>query len=152
MTKELKQVRTSIAAVLVAGAMLVGGAVGLAAAALADDEPVGSPPTADRIEPQDALETAAAASAANPPSGGAPDEPRPPDVSPAPAMVGEPTINAAEAGRIAAAHVGGRVDDVERDADDGAAWEVDVYAPEGEYEVYVDAMGAVVRSLGPYTD
>jgi uncharacterized membrane protein YkoI len=59
-------------------------------------------------------------------------------------------ISSAEAGRIAAAHVGGRVDDVERENDYGAYWEVDVYAPQGEYTIYVSASGQIVRVEGPF--
>jgi uncharacterized membrane protein YkoI len=67
----------------------------------------------------------------------------------APPAAGTP-ITAAEAGRIAAAHVGGRVDDVERENDYGAYWEVDVYAPDGEYTIYVSASGRIVRVDGPF--
>lgn len=59
-------------------------------------------------------------------------------------------ISSAEAGRIAAAHVGGRVDDIERDNDYGAYWEVDVYAPNGEYTIYVSATGQIVKVEGPF--
>lgn len=59
-------------------------------------------------------------------------------------------ISSDEAGRIAAAHVGGRVDDVERENDYGAYWEVDVYAPQGEYTIYVSATGQIVRVDGPF--
>lgn len=58
-----------------------------------------------------------------------------------------------EAGRIAAMHVGGRVDTIHpENGDYGAAWDVDVYAPDGEYTVYVSATGAVVRVEGPFRD
>lgn len=57
------------------------------------------------------------------------------------------------AGRIAASHVGGRVDTIHpENGDHGAAWDVDVYAPDGEYTVYVSATGAVVRVEGPFED
>lgn len=61
-------------------------------------------------------------------------------------------ITRAQAGQIAARHVGGVVDHIERDDDFGAAWEVDVTTPRGEYEVYVSATGRVVRVLGPFRD
>jgi uncharacterized membrane protein YkoI len=70
-----------------------------------------------------------------------------PTTSPPP---GTTPISADEAGRIAAAHVGGRVDDVERENDYGAYWEVDVYAPRGEYTIYVSATGQIVRVEGPF--
>jgi Ca2+-binding RTX toxin-like protein len=63
---------------------------------------------------------------------------------------GTSPISSAEAGRIAAAHVGGRVDDIERENDYGAYWEVDVYAPQGEYTIYVSAAGQIVRVDGPF--
>jgi len=70
--------------------------------------------------------------------------PRPP--------AGGATITAQRAGEIAAAHVGGVVDDIERETDYGAAWEVDVYAPNGEYTIYVSATGQIVRVEGPFRD
>jgi hypothetical protein len=63
------------------------------------------------------------------------------------------SITAEEAGLIAAAHVGGTVDDVYvEDGDHGAAWDVDVYAPDGEYTIYVSSTGEVVHVDGPYRD
>jgi uncharacterized membrane protein YkoI len=60
-------------------------------------------------------------------------------------------ITQAQAGQIAARHVGGGVvDHIEREDDYGAAWEVDVYTARGEFEVYVSATGQVVRVLGPF--
>jgi hypothetical protein len=59
------------------------------------------------------------------------------------------TISAQRAGEIAAAHVGGRVDQVEPETDYCAAWEVEVYAPDGEYVIYVSATGEIVRVVGP---
>jgi uncharacterized membrane protein YkoI len=70
--------------------------------------------------------------------------------SSAPPTTGTTPITADEAGRIAVAHVGGRVDDVERENDYGAYWEVDVYAPQGEYTIYVSATGQIVRVEGPF--
>jgi Ca2+-binding RTX toxin-like protein len=67
--------------------------------------------------------------------------------SPAPA--GGTTITAQRAGEIAAAHVNGRVDQIEPERDYGAAWEVEVYAPDGEYVIYVSATGEIVRVVGP---
>lgn len=61
-------------------------------------------------------------------------------------------ISSAQAGQIAARHVGGTVDHIEREDDHGAAWEVDVITSSGEYEVYVSATGQVVRVLGPFAD
>jgi uncharacterized membrane protein YkoI len=61
------------------------------------------------------------------------------------------TIGREEAGRIAAAHLGGgSVDDISRESDYGAAWDVDVYAPDGDYTVYVSANGEVLRVDGPW--
>lgn len=68
--------------------------------------------------------------------------------SPSPA--GGTTISSQRAGEIAAAHVDGRVDQVERETDYGAAWEVEVYAPDGEYDIYVSATGEIVRVDGPF--
>ncbi|MFN3217342.1 MAG: hypothetical protein ACE367_12675 [Acidimicrobiales bacterium] len=68
--------------------------------------------------------------------------------SPTPA--GGTTISAQRAGEIAAAHVDGRVDQIERETDYGAAWEVEVYAPDGEYDIYVSATGEIVRVDGPF--
>lgn len=63
------------------------------------------------------------------------------------------SITAEEAGLIAAAHVGGTVDDVDVEhGDHGAAWDVDVYAPDGEYTIYVSSTGEVVHVDGPYRD
>jgi uncharacterized membrane protein YkoI len=71
----------------------------------------------------------------------------------APATPTATVITASQAGQIAARHVGGGVvDHIEREDDYGAAWEVDVYTPRGEYEVYVSATGRVVRVLGPFAD
>lgn len=70
--------------------------------------------------------------------------------SSAPPATGTTPITADEAGRIAVAHVGGRVDDIERENDYGAYWEVDVYAPRGEYTIYVSATGQIVRVEGPF--
>jgi glucose/arabinose dehydrogenase len=62
-------------------------------------------------------------------------------------------VSADEAGRIAAAHVGGVVDTIHaEDGDHGAAWDVDVYAPDGEYTIYISATGEVVHVEGPYRD
>ncbi|MGF1470524.1 MAG: PepSY domain-containing protein [Rubrobacteraceae bacterium] len=60
-------------------------------------------------------------------------------------------VTAEQAGEIAAAHVGGTVDTIHReeDGDYGAAWDVDVYAPDGEYTIYVSATGEVVYQEGP---
>lgn len=63
---------------------------------------------------------------------------------------GGTTISAQRAGEIAAAHVDGVVDDIERENDYGAYWEVDVYAPQGEYTIYVSASGRIVRVEGPF--
>jgi hypothetical protein len=41
---------------------------------------------------------------------------------------------------------------VYREDDFGAAWEVEVSTPEGEYDVYVNAAGDVVRVDGPFPD
>ena len=62
------------------------------------------------------------------------------------------TIDAQQAGQIAAAHVGGTVDTVHRESggDYGAAWDVDVYSDEGEYIVYVSATGEVTHVEGPF--
>jgi uncharacterized membrane protein YkoI len=68
--------------------------------------------------------------------------------SPPPA--GGTTVSAQRAGEIAAAHVGGRVDEIEPERDYGAAWEVEVYAPDGEYVIYVSASGEIVRVDGPF--
>jgi uncharacterized membrane protein YkoI len=62
-------------------------------------------------------------------------------------------ITAEQAGRIAVALVGGSVDTIHpEDGDHGAAWDVDVYAPDGEYTIYVSSAGEVVRVDGPYRD
>lgn len=73
------------------------------------------------------------------------------DAASEPADPGQ-TINARQAGEIAAAHVGGTVDTVhrERGGDHGAAWDVDVYSDEGEYIIYVSATGEVVHVEGPF--
>lgn len=77
----------------------------------------------------------------------------------APEPVAEPapepqTVDSKQAAEIAASHVGGTVDSVQREADGdyGAAWDVDVYSPEGEYTIYVSEFGEVVRVEGPFTD
>jgi uncharacterized membrane protein YkoI len=62
------------------------------------------------------------------------------------------TISAEQAGQIAAAHVRGTVDTVHAEDEYGAAWDVDVYAPDGEYTVYVSSTGEVVRVEGPFRD
>jgi len=61
-------------------------------------------------------------------------------------------VDAQRAGEIAAGHVGGTVSEVYREDDYGAAWEVAVYAAEGEYDVYVNSAGDVIRADGPYVD
>jgi len=61
-------------------------------------------------------------------------------------------ITAEQAGEIAAAHVGGTVDTVSAETDCGAAWDVDVYAPDGEYTLYIGATGEIVRVDGPFND
>lgn len=61
-------------------------------------------------------------------------------------------ISRRQAGSIAAAHVGGTVDSIERENDYGAAWDVDVYAPDGEYTIYVSGTGEIVRIEGPFRD
>lgn len=63
---------------------------------------------------------------------------------------GGTSISAQRAGEIAAAHVDGRVDQIEPERDYGAAWEVEVYAPDGEYVIYVSATGQIVRVDGPF--
>jgi len=68
-----------------------------------------------------------------------------------PPPIGSP-ISAQRAGVIAATHVAGVVDDIERDNDDGAYWEVDVYSSRGEYTVYVTATGQVLLVEGPFRD
>ncbi|MFN3217339.1 MAG: hypothetical protein ACE367_12660 [Acidimicrobiales bacterium] len=74
--------------------------------------------------------------------------PEPPATAPASGT----TITRQQAGAIAAAHVGGTVDSVERESDYGAAWEAEVYAPDGEYTIYVSATGQIVRVEGPFRD
>ena len=61
-------------------------------------------------------------------------------------------ISAERAGQIAAAHVNGTVDSVDREwgGDYGAKWDVDVYSPEGEYIIYVSSSGEIVHVEGPY--
>jgi Peptidase propeptide and YPEB domain len=61
-------------------------------------------------------------------------------------------IGREEARQIAANHVGGTAKAVYREDDFGAAWEVEVSTPEGEYDVYVNAAGDVVRVDGPFPD
>ena len=78
-----------------------------------------------------------------------------PAPAPAPTTASRPSsdgIGAQEAGPIAAAHVGGTVDTVTAETDYGAAWDIDVYAPNGEYTIYVSSSGAIVRVEGPFTD
>lgn len=99
----------------------------------------GAPPT-----------TAAAAPAVDPPVAPSPSAPASvPPTSAGPGTI-PGTISAEQAGQIAAAHVGGTVDSVYADDDYGAAWDVDVYAPDGEYTIYVSSSGEVVRVDGPY--
>jgi outer membrane biosynthesis protein TonB len=74
--------------------------------------------------------------------------PEPPATAPASGT----TITRQQAGAIAAAHVGGTVDSIDRESDYGAAWDVDVYAPDGEYTIYVSATGQIVRIEGPFRD
>ena len=73
---------------------------------------------------------------------------------PAPEPAQAQTIDAQQAGEIAASHVGGTADSVSREADGdyGATWDVDVYAPDGEYTIYVSATGEIVRVEGPFKD
>ncbi len=99
--------------------------------------PVPPAPTATPVPPAPAP-TATSAPAA-PPAGNPP-------------AAGGGTISRARAGQIAAAHVGGTVDSISREDDYGAAWDVDVYAPDGEYTIYVSATGEIVRVEGPFRD
>lgn len=81
-----------------------------------------------------------------------------PASEPAPQTAEEPAqpqaIDANGAAEIAASHVGGTADSVSREADGdyGATWDVDVYAPDGEYTIYVSATGEIVRVEGPFKD
>jgi uncharacterized membrane protein YkoI len=68
---------------------------------------------------------------------------------PTPAASGD-AIDREQAGAIAASHVGGVVDSIHTENDYGAAWDVDVYAPDGEYTIYVSATGEIMRVMGPY--
>jgi hypothetical protein len=61
-------------------------------------------------------------------------------------------LTAEQAGQIAAALVGGTVDTVHAENEYGAAWDVDVYAPDGEYTIYVSSTGEVMRVDGPFRD
>ena len=74
------------------------------------------------------------------------------DVSTTVAPLKSTEVGAAAAGRIAAAVVGGTVDSVTAETDYGAAWDVDVDTPKGEYTIYVSSSGAIVRVEGPFTD
>ena len=56
------------------------------------------------------------------------------------------------AATIAADAVGGTANRVYSEDDYGAVWEVEVNAADGEYDVYVDATGEVVRTKGPFAD
>ena len=87
------------------------------------------------------------------PGGGGEQQPTS-EPSPEPDPDQPQTIDAQQAGEIAASHVGGTVDTVNRepDGDYGATWDVDVYSPEGEYTIYLSATGEVVRVEGPFTD
>ena len=86
-------------------------------------------------------------------SGSAGGEQQPQQQQPAPEPQPQ-NITAQQAGEIAASHVGGTADTVNRepDGDYGAAWDVDVYSPEGEYTIYVSATGEVVRVEGPFAE
>lgn len=61
-------------------------------------------------------------------------------------------MSRSEAGAIAADSVGGAVNRVYAEDDYGAAWEVEVNAPDGEYDIYVSAAGEIVRTEGPAAD
>ena len=61
-------------------------------------------------------------------------------------------LSRAQAGEIAVAEVGGTVNRVYKEDDFGAAWEVEVATPDGEFDVYVSAAGEVVRTRGPKPD
>jgi uncharacterized membrane protein YkoI len=90
-------------------------------------------------EVQPAAEQAASTGSAATPTD-APTEPQASDA----------VIDRDQAGAIAAAHVGGIVDSIDTENDYGAAWDVDVYAADGEYTIYVSATGQIVRVVGPY--
>jgi uncharacterized membrane protein YkoI len=178
MSNRLNQMSTPVAAVVVVVAMLGGAGIGLAAANLTDDadgerqDVVAGPPdaatdatqpTTDAPDPaasdpapagpQDAPVPAPGPAATPSPGGPAASESPPPQPPDASAPPGVDVIAADEAGRIAADHVGGgAVQAIEPEDDYGAAWEVEIYRADGEYEVYVNAVGTVVRALGPFPD
>lgn len=149
MSNRLNQMSAPVAAVVVVLAMLGGAGIGLAAANLADGEEGGAqvvvagPPDAG-ADPNRPTTTSPDAATPAPTPSAAPGAPAPPEGQ---------VIAPDDAGEIAADHVGGgAVQAIEREDDYGATWEVEVYGPGGEYEVYVAASGTVVRVLGPFAD
>lgn len=138
-----------IVAVGLTGALL-GTVLTLALAGTGDDG-VSAPPT-PAVQP-----AALSAAAEQAPGTAMPTDEAPPATEPL-GQVPPPAppaglVSADEAGRIAAAHVGGVVDTIHaEDGDNGAAWDVDVYAPDGEYTIYISATGEVVHVEGPYRD
>ncbi|MFN3217337.1 MAG: hypothetical protein ACE367_12650 [Acidimicrobiales bacterium] len=134
-----------------------------AAIAPAESQPA-TEPVADQSTAADAAatsDTSASAPSTAVPETAAPtaDQPAtssdaqaPSEPAPAASSASDTVISRDQAGAIAAAHVDGVVDSIHTENDYGAAWDVDVYAPDGEYTIYVSATGEIVRVEGPFRD